>query len=82
MLSYKSKKLTIDNEQLTIKESPAGMIQKLKAMKNDQMQNCVRLISNHPEGIPQLSIVNCQFSIHPISRSGVVVGRPHNHIQT
>ena len=53
--------LTIDNEQLTMKESPAGMIQ-------EKIEKYMRLVfhtSRRDTTIVncQLSIVNCQLSI-------------------
>ena len=72
MLSYKSKKLTIDNEQLTIKESPAGMIQK----RHNFLYNQFQMIPTEYHNC-QLSTVNCQFNKHFILFRGnqVIVHR-------
>ena len=53
--------MTIDNEQLTMKGIPCGDDSKLDAKIRD-IQQISRIIAKwnqiHPEGIPQLSIVN------------------------
>ena len=59
-------KLTIDNEQLTIRVSLRDDSNQLvrKPGKYPENLRFHNTIFSSPEGIPQLSIINCQLSIH------------------